>query len=91
MEDFDKSMESLREKLNEQSWPNVYFFKFIVPSSNEQISKVCALFDETADIKIKESSNGKFTSVSIKTVAVDVDAIIYIYRQAKDIEGIISL
>ena len=91
MEDFDKGMETLKAKLNEQAWPGVYFFKFIVPSENEKISKIYSLFDDTADINMKNSSSGKFTSVSIKTVMLDVESILEIYRKASKVEGIISL
>lgn len=91
MDNNDTTYNSLREKLNEQSWPNVYFFKFIVPADNERIGQVYALFDETAEIKTKDSSTGKYTSVSIKTVMISVDAIIDVYHEAGKIEGIISL
>lgn len=81
----------LREKLEEQSWPDVYFFKFIVPTDNTKIAMIYALFDDSAEIKLQESSSNKYTSVSIKTVMVDVDSIIEVYTKASKIEGIISL
>jgi hypothetical protein len=91
MEEFDDVFAKLKAQLEEQSWPGVYFFKFIVPSDNQKISQVNALFDDTAEVSMKPSSNGKFTSVSIKTVMLSVDDILEIYRKAGEIEGIISL
>lgn len=91
MGEFDDIFAKLRAQLEEQSWPGVYFFKFIVPSDNEKISKVNALFDDTAEITMKPSTNGKFTSVSIKTVMLSVESILDVYRRAGKIEGIISL
>jgi len=91
MENFEKGLETLKEKLNEQTWPAVYFFKFIVPSENEKISMVHSLFDDTADIKMRNSSSGKFTSIGIKTVMMDSESILEVYRKVSKIEGIISL
>lgn len=91
MEEKDDIFGKLRIQLEEQSWPGVYFFKFIVPSDNHKISQVNALFDDASEISMKPSSNGKFTSISIKTVMLSVDAILDVYNEAGKIEGIISL
>lgn len=85
--DFNK----LRAQLELQEWPNVYFFKFIVPNTSEMIAKVTALFSELSDISYHESKTGKFVSVSAKEVMTDVDAIIEIYEKASEIQGVISL
>jgi putative lipoic acid-binding regulatory protein len=37
------------------------------------------------------SKNGNYTSLSVKVVMMDVDAIITIYELAAKIEGVISL
>ena len=85
--DFNK----LREQLELQEWPNVYFFKFIVPNSSEMIAKVTALFSDASDLSYHESKTGKFVSVSAKEVMLDVDSIIAVYEKASEIEGVISL
>jgi len=87
MEAFDK----LREQLELEEWPNVYFFKFIVPNTPENMARVAAMFDENSDIQFHESSTQKFVSVSVKEVMQNVDEIIAIYEKAQKIEGIISL
>jgi len=84
---FDK----LREQLSLEEWPNVYFFKFIVPNTPHALAQTTALFDETARIQFHESSNGKFVSVSVKEMMLDVDSIIAVYEKAQVIPGIISL
>jgi len=84
---FDK----LKEQLSLEEWPNVYFFKFIVPNTPHSLAQTTALFDETAQISFHESSNGKFVSVSVKEMMLDVDSIIAVYEKAQIIPGIISL
>lgn len=86
------NFDSLREKLSEEEWPNVYFFKFIMPSDNKTIALVTELFDETtAEITLRPSKNGKYTSVSIKEVMTSADHVIKIYQHAEKIDGIITL
>lgn len=83
---------NLREKLdNEFEFPLIYMFKFIVPSDNQKIAQVSQLFDENADISIRESKNKKFTSLSIKIVMISSLEIIKIYKEAGKIEGLMSL
>jgi putative lipoic acid-binding regulatory protein len=50
-----------------------------------------AIFDEDADIHHKESSAGKYISITVKQVVMNVDEIIFYYEQAAKIEGVISL
>lgn len=84
--------ESLREKLKEEDWPSVYLFKFIVPSDHQKIALVTQLFnEETAEMTMRPSKNGKYTSISIKEVMTDADKVIDIYNKANTIDGIIIL
>ena len=83
--------ENLEKQLALQEWPNVYLFKFIVSNNKESLARTTALFDETADLTVRSSSGGKFTSVSAKVMMMDVESIMDIYRQAQDIPGIVSL
>ncbi len=81
----------LREQLALQEWPNVYLFKFIVENTPEKIALTAALFDDTAEISMHTSKNGKFVSISVKELMLDVDSIMAKYGNAQNIEGIISL
>lgn len=84
---FDK----LKEQLALQEWPDVYLFKFIVPNTPEMVAKTASLFGETAELSFHESKTGKFVSVSVKEMMLDVDSIISIYEKAAEIKGLISL
>lgn len=83
---------SLRAKLEESGdWPRVYFFKFIVPASNEKLAKVEALFGAEAQVNIKQSSKGNFISISAKELMLNADRVIERYEQAAKIEGLMAL
>ncbi|MBL4707805.1 MAG: DUF493 domain-containing protein [Flavobacteriales bacterium] len=83
---------SLREKLEEDSnWPRVYFFKFIVPSDNEKLAKVEALFGPETQVNLKQSSKGNFISVSAKELMLSANRVIDRYEKAAEIEGLMAL
>ncbi len=84
---FDK----LKIQLALQEWPNVYFFKFIVPNNSEIIAKITALFDDGADLKYSKSKTGKYVSISAKEMMMDVDSIIERYEKAAKLKGVIAL
>jgi putative lipoic acid-binding regulatory protein len=87
-----EELNKLREKIIETSvFPTVYMFKFIVPSENRSIALVENLFDQSAEIHIKESGRGKYTSVTGKQVVINVEEIIDIYKKASTIEKIMFL
>lgn len=82
----------LKKKLNEAGdWPRVYFFKFIVPSTNEKLAKVEALFGAEAQVTIKQSTKGNYVSVSAKELMLNADRIIERYEKASEIEGLMAL
>ena len=82
----------LREKLEERPWPNLYLFKFIVPSDAKSIAATEALFDSNvAQVELRQSKTGKFVSVSAKEMMMDVDSIIARYEKAVQIEGLMAL
>ncbi len=84
--------EALKEKLNAAGdWPRVYFFKFIVPSDNEKLAKVEALFGPEAQVSLKQSSKGNFVSVSAKELMLNVDGVIERYEKAAKIDGLMAL
>lgn len=84
--------DDLRAKLNAgNSWPQIYMFKFIVPSDNQKIALVESLFGDDADVKLQPSSKGKYTSLTARVVMLDAETIIDVYKRAAEIEGIISL
>lgn len=83
---------TLREKLEANpEWPRVYFFKFIVPSDNQKLAQVEALFGPEAQVSLKQSSKGNFVSVSAKELMLSADGIINRYQEAAKIEGLMAL
>jgi len=88
----DKNTEEFYERLkveldNSNTWPAEYLFKFIVPTTVENVKKVEEAFNcMGAVIKTTKSKTGKFTSISIDVQVKDSQEIIDKY-----LEGIISL
>jgi uncharacterized protein len=90
--DNNEKFDKLRELLNkENTWPIVYMFKFIVPASNQKIALIESKFSDEAIISHKESSNGKYFSITVKEVMLSADAIIEKYQEMGGIEGLITL
>jgi putative lipoic acid-binding regulatory protein len=83
----------LKTQLNEDaSWPSIYLYKFIIPSSLENIAKIESVFDNSnAQISTRDSSKGTYTSVSIKVKMESPNAVIDKYIEVSKIEGVISL
>ena len=77
---------------NSNTWPAEYLFKFIVPSTEENIKKVEDAFNcMGAVIKTTKSKTGKFTSISVDLLVKDSQEIIDKYQEVSTIEGIVSL
>ncbi|WP_299890824.1 DUF493 family protein [uncultured Lacinutrix sp.] len=90
-EDFYTKLKS--QLLDTTLWPTEYLYKFIVLSDQKKIAEIEAIFNHLgAVIQTKESSNGKYTSVSINVRMKNPDAVIEKYKEvAEKIEGVISL
>lgn len=83
---------SLREKLEAEQWPQVFMFKFIVPADNDKIAQVAKLFNTTeAQVTMRDSKKGNFVSFSAKEMMLTAESVIDRYKQATEIEGLISL
>jgi uncharacterized protein len=77
---------------NSNSWPAQYLFKFIVPTTEENILKVENAFNcMGAVIKTTKSTTGKFTSISVDLTVKDSQEIIDKYQELSTIKGIVSL
>lgn len=66
-------------------------YKFILPSDPERIQKLKLIFGESAEFRERLSSNGKYTSVTVREMMMDADSIFSRYMLASEIDGIISL
>ena len=47
-------------------------FKFIIPASNKSIALIESKFSDEAVISEKQSANGKYISITVKEVMLDV-------------------
>jgi putative lipoic acid-binding regulatory protein len=83
----------LKEQLKEGfTWPSLYMFKFIVPADNKRVAQVEQLFNtKEAQISMRTSSKGNFISLTAKELMLSPEKVIERYRQAENIEGVISL
>tara|TARA_R110000868_G_scaffold143075_20_gene360831 strand:- start:2516 stop:2764 length:249 start_codon:yes stop_codon:yes gene_type:complete len=80
--------ERLKELLdNEHVWPSHYTFKFIV--SAEKLGEVVEILGE--GVVVKESSKGKYVSVTLHKLMDSSEAIIELYKKVATVEGVISL
>lgn len=86
-------IERIKKTLDQtHEWPSVFIFKFIVPSKNEKIAEVEALFNaKTAEIRMTQSRNGKYTSITAREVMTEAQAVLDCYEEASKIEGLIAL
>ena len=83
----------LKSELEESTtWPAVYLYKSIVPTSATNINLVENTFNNMgAVIQTHSSKTGKYTSISINVTMQDADKVIEKYLELSTIEGIISL
>ncbi|CAM1341021.1 DUF493 family protein [Tenacibaculum amylolyticum] len=95
MSDSDKEAfyEKLKTQLEETTtFPTKYLYKFIVPTTGNQVNEVQDLFDQGgAVINTRKSRSGKYVSVSIHLDVENAEEVISYYQKAEKIEGIISL
>lgn len=84
---------SLKEKLEQQhNFPEEYLFKFIIPSDSGKITEILKVFDGFKyTLSNRESSNGKYTSVSVNFFVLDADQVVDIYQKVGKIEGVMML
>ncbi|MFW7381848.1 MAG: DUF493 family protein [Oligoflexus sp.] len=87
MNSFDK--QSFQDKLDAtHSWPGHYTFKFIIPTDDRE--KLSALLP-MGSISERLSKNGKYTSVSLRCVMSSSSAVMSVYEDVSQLEGVIAL
>ncbi|WP_440880700.1 DUF493 family protein [Tenacibaculum sp. C7A-26P2] len=93
MADREEFYKKLKAQLDDTTeFPSNYLYKFIVPTTQNQLAEVQDLFnDGGAVISTKKSRTGKYISVSVQIKLNTSDEVIQYYKKAENIEGIISL
>ena len=85
-----KDFEQFRKLLDEQcQWPSVYTFKFIVPKAKAE--ELLAVFSSCPEVSVRESSQGKYLSVTANLIMSSSNAVVAVYEAVGEIEGIIAL
>ena len=85
-------LNELRQRLNEtHKWPSMYMFKFILPNDEQKIGQLKRIFSEDVQFNSRLSSNGKYTSITVREIMLNSDAVFDRYLKAASIEGILSL
>lgn len=87
----DEIFRGLLEKLQNEEWPMIYLFKFILPNESETLSKVSGLFGGDNEMVFHESKNGNYMSVSVKETMTSAEEVVEIYKKAAEIKGVITL
>ncbi|MFH1912816.1 MAG: DUF493 family protein [Pseudomonadota bacterium] len=86
MTDRDAQFESTLDEHHQ--WPCPYAFKFIVPTAN--LPLLAALF-ESERLVTRQSSGGKYTSVTLESTMCSGKAVMEVYRKASEIPGLMAL
>lgn len=84
---------TFKEKLEEiHTFPSDYIFKFIVASEQSNIAKVYSIFENAeASFSVRDSKNGKYSSITVKAPVSDANDVVIYYRQVAALEGVIML
>ena len=85
---------SLKKNLDlNHDFPGNYLYKFILTNHDEEkLGELYQVFDNLEySLTTKESSNGKYLSVTISCFVLDSNHVIKIYKDVSKIEGIIML
>jgi uncharacterized protein len=78
-----------QELLDDQiEWPDVYTFKFIVPS--DELEQMRSIF-RGQPIKVRESRKGNYLSITARMQMASSHEVIEVYQQAATVQGVISL
>lgn len=88
-EDFLKRLEE--QLANHGPWPQVYMFKFIIPDNNRNYAILRGIFGELSKFTTRQSSKGKYMSITVKEMMMDPAEVIERYRKAAIIDEIIAL
>ena len=87
-----QNIDKFRELLaDNDQWPMLYYFKFIVQNNQEKLNRVKELFADPSAITYKTSKDIKFIGMSCKQWMPDPESIIRIYEKAGEVDGIIAL
>ena len=74
-----------------EEWPLLYMFKFIVPNQHGKVDKVVALLPENGEVSFNHTKSMRYVSVTCKAVMDNPDDIVLVTQEATAIEGVFAL
>lgn len=75
-----------------EQFPSLYKFKFIVKADLDKIEQVKQVFTHASSkYAEKESSGGKYKSITVETFVNNADEVIDYYKEVSKIESVIML
>lgn len=82
-----------KERLEDTTeFPSDFTYKFIIPTSHKKVAEIQRVFDgANPRFQMKESKNGKYTSVTVLIYVIDSDQVIHYYKVVSKIENVIML
>lgn len=85
--------DDFRIKLNSvERFPSLYTFKFIVKTELNKLESIKNIFKLTSSKFIeKDSSGGKYKSISVETYVNNAEEVINYYKEVAKIESVIML
>jgi len=81
----------LKELLDDQDYPSVYLFKFIIKKDQDKMVEIKMCFDESAEFLTHPSKKGNYISVNIKQMMLNSEDIINRYLAVGKIKDVITL
>ena len=81
---------NFRQKLIDiEQFPSIYTFKFILPAEKSKIEEVEKIFEHpSTKISTKESTTGKYNSLTVETFVQSADEVIEYYKKVSVIEKV---
>lgn len=87
-----KKYNRLRELLSEQeSWPLLYMFKFIVPNRDGKVNEVLALLPKEGELSFNHTKNLRHVAITCKAKMASADDIVWITMKASEVGGVMAL
>ncbi len=87
----ESPFDGLRKKLEQEEWPALYMFKFIMPSDNETVTRLLNIFGTDNKQQMHNSRNGNYISITIEEMMMSADDVIEKYEKSAKIKGVMSL
>lgn len=87
----EDKLNRLKELLDNENYPLLYLFKFIIKHDHSKVVEIKRCFDETAEFNTQLSKEGNYISVSIKAMMLTSDEIIEKYKLVGKIKNVITL